>query len=277
MTTAEMNTETRNARALIDARLEAVEQALIGRISRAERLDIVGEVESRIDELLHERCGPGTEPTRADVLAVLLKIDPPEAYLDFESADEPRQPVFERVASRPRFESEAGEEKQQRRFSQIGGFCGLFGIFSAVAAPSFVLLAEATDSIVVLTLGAGGCALACFLAGIGAHVFAMMGRPRSGWSVMGQVFGTISVIASLIAIYLLFCEWMPDRARRHYTNFQPHDSGGINPIASGSTLQPIGHVDASFRAPANPVDTALVPVNTLIAPSGYPTDRLQIH
>ena len=74
------------ARMLIDARLDAIDRALLGRVSRAERLDVVGEVESRIDELLRERRGPGAEPSREDVLAVLARLDPPEAYLGDEEA-----------------------------------------------------------------------------------------------------------------------------------------------------------------------------------------------
>lgn len=103
MSTAEMSATMNAARMLIDARLDAIDRALLGRVSRAERLDVVGEVDSRIDELLRERCGPGSEPSREDVLAVLSRLDPPEAYLgeegDGSPPERPSSPA--RLASRP--------------------------------------------------------------------------------------------------------------------------------------------------------------------------------
>ena len=78
--------------ALIDSRLDTIDRMLLGRLPRAERLEMVREVESQIFELLQERCSD--EPTREDVLAVLARLDPPEAYLpeelEREAASHPR-------------------------------------------------------------------------------------------------------------------------------------------------------------------------------------------
>src|SRR3954451_12809710 len=72
---------------LIDSRLDTIDRMLLGRLPRAERLEVVREVESQIFELLQERCSD--EPTREDVLAVLARLDPPEAYLPEELEREP--------------------------------------------------------------------------------------------------------------------------------------------------------------------------------------------
>ncbi len=64
---------------MIDSRLDTVERMLLGRVPRAERLAIVREVESQIHELLRE-CD-AEELSREDVLAVLARLDPPEAFL----------------------------------------------------------------------------------------------------------------------------------------------------------------------------------------------------
>lgn len=66
--------------ALVDERLDAVEQVLLHTgVPRSERGNIVTEVEGQIHELLSRRTGEN-EPSRADVLAVLASLDPPESY-----------------------------------------------------------------------------------------------------------------------------------------------------------------------------------------------------
>src|SRR3954470_8508165 len=72
--------------ALIDSRLDTIDRMLLGRLPRGERLEVVREVESQVFELLQERGGD--EPTREDVLAVLARLDPPEAYLPEEGETE---------------------------------------------------------------------------------------------------------------------------------------------------------------------------------------------
>ena len=64
---------------LIDSRLDTIDRMLVGRLSRQDRLSIVTEVESQINELLH--ASDADELTREDVLAVLARLDPPEAYI----------------------------------------------------------------------------------------------------------------------------------------------------------------------------------------------------
>ena len=95
---------------LIDSRLDTIDRMLLGRMSRQDRLAIVREVESQIHELLEE-CN-SEELTREDVLAVLARLDPPEAYLPEETAGRPRSvaaTVPARVSQRaPNLNAKAG-------------------------------------------------------------------------------------------------------------------------------------------------------------------------
>jgi hypothetical protein len=78
MTTARLELEP-SLQALIDDRLDAIERVLLrAGVARGERRGIVEEVEAQVYELLSRKSG--AEPVRADVLAVLAALDPPEAY-----------------------------------------------------------------------------------------------------------------------------------------------------------------------------------------------------
>ena len=70
---------TESLQTLIDSRLDTIDRMLLGRLPRSERLEVVREVEGQIHELLGERGSD--DLTREDVLAVLARLDPPEAYL----------------------------------------------------------------------------------------------------------------------------------------------------------------------------------------------------
>ena len=72
---------------LIDCRLDTIDRMLLGRMPRSERVEIVREVESQIYELLGNQNSD--ELTREDVLGVLARLDPPEAYLPDEPSSEP--------------------------------------------------------------------------------------------------------------------------------------------------------------------------------------------
>lgn len=79
----------------VEARLDAIERILFAvGVSRGERRGILSEVEAHVFELLSRRTSG--EPTRADVLAVLSELDPPESYapegFDRRRLDEALQP-----------------------------------------------------------------------------------------------------------------------------------------------------------------------------------------
>src|SRR5262245_17532127 len=76
---------------LIDNRLDAIDRILVeAGVPRAERGNILSDIEGQIHEMLRAKVGE-REPTRRDVLDVLAKLDPPEAY----APDELREKVVE--------------------------------------------------------------------------------------------------------------------------------------------------------------------------------------
>lgn len=67
-------------RQLIDARLDSIERALMMQsMSRVDRHQVLAAIEEQIFEMLGSNSEE--EPTRDEVLAVLAKLDPPEAYM----------------------------------------------------------------------------------------------------------------------------------------------------------------------------------------------------
>lgn len=64
---------------MIDERLDTIDRVLLmAGVARDERRTTVAEVESQIHEMLSQRSA---DPQRADVLSVLARLDPPEAYV----------------------------------------------------------------------------------------------------------------------------------------------------------------------------------------------------
>ncbi|HEX3315096.1 MAG TPA: hypothetical protein VHR72_09415, partial [Gemmataceae bacterium] len=91
MTTLETVRPTPALEALIDARLDTIDRMLLDVLPRQDRLAILRDVESQIHEQLQARAAD--ELSRADVLAVLAALDPPEAYLPEHSDDAAPRPA----------------------------------------------------------------------------------------------------------------------------------------------------------------------------------------
>ena len=196
MSTAEMNMATNSARALIDARLESVERALFGRLSRAERLDIVGEIESRIDELLIEQCTSGCEPTREDILAVLTRLDPPEAYLDFESVEETSQPALEKSV-RPVITKNVSNDERLRKISILSTICGLASFFATILSTAFIYAAFERQSEAAFIAAS---VIFIFMQPVVASAlfFAGMSQLRNIWSIAGLLLGVSTLFLSVL-------------------------------------------------------------------------------
>ncbi len=167
---------------------------LLGRLPRSERVEIVREVESQIFELLGERNSD--ELTREDVLAVLGRLDPPEAYLPDEAGSEPlpRRGVATALPRQP----------LRERDPWAGRVSGILGI------TMFVMLLMLYPLLIVLSgefNGSGaavmvvwfGVALVTFVGSIIGLVFAVQARVRGGWAVAGLVTSIISLLLSLAA------------------------------------------------------------------------------
>lgn len=191
MSTAEMSATLNSTRLLIDARLDAIDRALFGRVSRAERLDVVGEVESRIDELLRERVGPGREPSRDDVLAVLTRLDPPEAYLGDEAAEPRREPTASGAL--------AAVGEPSPRAAIASAFLGASAAASSFLFPIGYALAFVSSSEVPTFLIWGGSGLFMAIVGPMAVVLSLMSRVWKPSALVGLSCGSAAVGFALAA------------------------------------------------------------------------------
>jgi hypothetical protein len=187
---------------MIDCRLDTIDRMLIGRVPRQDRLAIVREVESQIQELLQERCAE--EPTREDVLAVLAQLDPPEAYLpDEDGVPAPRTRVF-----RPdrRSEVERVTAPAARSAPSAGGRAsGIIGIISLALIALYPLgyvagLALSSENVILFAWG-----LAAFLmfgGGVLALVLGVRARKSGAWALTGAITGVSALVAVMLAVCL---------------------------------------------------------------------------
>ncbi|MDG3004201.1 hypothetical protein [Paludisphaera mucosa] len=202
MSTAEMSATMNSTRMLIDARLDAIDRALLGRVSRAERMDVVGEVESRIDELLRERVGPGREPSRDDVLAVLARIDPPEAYLGDEGVEPRRDPVALRPAAATGRLDAAGDSSSNT--AKASAILGAMAAASSALFPIGYGLGALLSSELALFLLWGFAGLFMTLAGTMAVVLAITGGVWRPSTLVGLSCGSAALGFALAAADILF-------------------------------------------------------------------------
>ncbi|HVW01704.1 MAG TPA: hypothetical protein VHB77_15240 [Planctomycetaceae bacterium] len=180
---------------LIDARLDTIERMLLGRVPRSDRLAIVNEVESQIHELLGDR-----DPqllTSDDVLEVLRRLDPPEAYLSNNpiAGDAQERPPVRRPATLPA--APAAARPAARREGVIGGILGLSALGSLLLAVPLYLIAVFAGSEIILFVGLGFLCLITIVSSICGFIFSIRGR-RDG----------VLPILGMIAAPLTFMFWM---------------------------------------------------------------------
>jgi hypothetical protein len=192
---------SRSTQHLIDSRLDTIDRMLLGRVSRQERLEIVREVEAQIFEQLHER---GTEEvTREDVLAVLARQDPPEAYLPEDAGDD--RPVAWRRFPSPVAGPAQPAGRRDSRFARASGILGLVALGLVMMAPSTFIIAELMSSAVVLYLLGGGALALALIAGSLGTGLALYSRMAGVWAVTGVVTSALSFLGSfsLLALTLV--------------------------------------------------------------------------
>jgi hypothetical protein len=176
---------------LIDSRLDTIDRMLLGRVGRGERLAIVREVESQIDELLGER--EEDELSREDVLAVLGRLDPPEAYLPDELESEGHGEVRTMVRQPVRV-ARQGDQGVAR----ASGFLGLGGLFALMLLILSYCVGMALQSELVLFVGGGvsiPCTFVCSVLSITVGVYA---RKSGVWALVGMVTGSVTLLFSLL-------------------------------------------------------------------------------
>ncbi len=191
---------SRSTQHLIDSRLDTIDRMLLGRVSRQERLEIVREVEAQIFEQLHERGAE--EFSREDVLAVLGRLDPPEAYLPEDEGHLGAVPS--RMTSGPRAGHAQPVRGGNHRIAKVSGILGLVALaLILLGCPMVVGLFMMTESVALLyILGGMTLALSVIISTL-AIVLAGYCRLASGWAIVGLVNGILWLLASLALTGLL--------------------------------------------------------------------------
>ncbi len=173
------------AQALIDARLDTIDRMLLGRVPRSERLGIVREVESQIHDLLADTGAEG--PTREDVLVVLARLDPPEAYLGDEDLKASLRP--ERWPPAP--------ATNRRSAAKVSAWLGTSGLaLLLLGAPTLYLLSLALLGELGLVL-VPVLLLGTLSAAIVAIVFGAQQRKHGMPAIVGLVTGSLTVFFSV--------------------------------------------------------------------------------
>ena len=186
---------------LIDARLDTIDRMLIGRVRREDRLAIVREVESQIQELLAARDAAAT--SRDDILDVLRRLDPPEAYLPEDSepaefAKSPRSVNFSTALT--------GIAKPTgARFGRLGGILGLCSFGLIFLFPVIYILAAMTQSELLAILGLAGTALIGIGTSVTGIVLSIRGRREGVMPILGIIASALALPVFLLGgLYLLF-------------------------------------------------------------------------
>jgi hypothetical protein len=196
MTTIAAASLSESLQKLIDARLDTIDRMLLGRVNRHDRLAIVREVESQIHDLLQDR-DPGSLD-REDVLAVLARLDPPEAYLPDEP-DETSTAAW--TSSAPRVPSR--DQGRRSRAGRVSGIVGLVSMGMILVSVAMFFLAELAESEIILFVVTFGTLGLTFVLGVVATTLAAYVKLRGAWAVVGLVTGILSTIIALASGVLL--------------------------------------------------------------------------
>jgi hypothetical protein len=179
---------------LIDSRLDTIDRMLLGRLSRQERLAIVTEVESQIHELL--QASDSGELTRDDALAVLARLDPPEAYIpdDMECLAAPA------LTSR----STPAVPRSDHRTGRVSGILGLAALTFVVIYPALFMIALSLQSQFVALALCGVTLALAFPAGVLGLVLGVYSRKSGAWAVVGIAASVLSLLLSPLIVLSCF-------------------------------------------------------------------------
>lgn len=179
---------------LIDVRLDALDRVLLVRTPRADRLAIVQEVEAQIHQMLQE-VGMD-EPTPEQVLAVLARLDPPEAYLAPREAGggHPPAPAPRRLPAA----ATAPDQPAHRRMARVSAVLGIVALVLGMLFPVAYLLAALAKSEVLMVLGCGLLVLLSLPSAIVAVVLAAIARRSGGWALAGLICGIVALVLMLL-------------------------------------------------------------------------------
>jgi len=183
---------------LIDSRLDTIDRMLVGRLPRQDRLAIVREVESQIYDLLQE--GEHEEPSRDSVLAVLARLDPPEAYLPDETTGET---AGARLSVSPRMRVTTPPGQRNQSAGRVSGIFGLVAVFLILLSPFPYVLGLLAQNEFVMLFGWGAEILAVLAVGIVGIVLGIRASVKGAWAIVGVVASALSIVAVLVASAIL--------------------------------------------------------------------------
>jgi hypothetical protein len=192
----------RTLQRLVDARLDTIDRMLLGRLPRADRLAVVRDVEGQIFDLLGER--PGHELDREDVLTVLARLDPPEAYIPEEGGFEATAvllPAARTVRSAP-----AAIDPAERKRATVVGIVGVVLLSLVVLWPMVYFVALIFEVGELALFGLIGLSFVTTLASIPTLILGILWRRGSPWAVVGLVGGATGLLigpASAVFMFLL--------------------------------------------------------------------------
>jgi hypothetical protein len=202
MTTAVATALAESLQSLIDARLDTIDRMLTGRMPRSDRVAIVREVESQIEELLAER-DPATL-AREDILEVLGRLDPPEAYLPDDASEvRMRVPAARLVRT---VETSTARRGAGTGTGRLGGILGATALAVVlVLYPLVFALADLLSSLPLLIVGAVIVALLGLAGGLSGIILGIQGRRQGTWPILGIVLGAFAMLSAIVGgIALLF-------------------------------------------------------------------------
>ncbi len=194
--TATMVEQSEQVQALIDARLDTIERMLLGRMPRGERLAVVRDVELQIQEMLDSRGGE--QATREDVLAILARLDPPEAFLAEDRSD-PRRPERTIEPGRPGTLATPRQARTATIACWLGASAFCLASAGGIGTIGIAILLQSAVTLFILgilnTLTCLGLALAGIVLGISS-------RKQGTRAILGIVFGAITLPVLVIECVL---------------------------------------------------------------------------
>lgn len=198
-----LNTErlSRPLQRLVDARLDTIDRMLLGRLPRADRLAVVRDVEGQILDLLGER--PGHELDREDVLVVLARLDPPEAYLPEEGGFEATAVLLPAARAPRSTPSPAIDPALRGKALALGiggllllGLCGLWVLILLLA-----LIGGVGGAMLFALIG---LPLIIILASIPTLTLSILWRRGGPWAIVGLVASVVSLLFGLASFPMNF-------------------------------------------------------------------------
>jgi|GEM_PF-1745823 len=183
---------------LVETRLDILDRILVGRVSRGDRMSILGEVESQIEELVAQK--DAATLSRADLLEILGRIDPPEAYIPDDLDERESRMTRRRYVAMPLVRVRPAEAPAARpsRTGMIGGILGsaslvMLLLLGALALGAGMLL----ESEPVFFIGLFLASVVGITGGVAALILGIVGRHQGALAIIGIVSGTLSFLASL--------------------------------------------------------------------------------